>query len=287
MSITIDALVGYTKAEFAKASRWRLVLLIVQFLAAIPAALSVVVTDEKLLYGLAIIGPALLIAWWLARNVYARSRSAAHGARRAALIAGGLGAVISPEDHQRLRQRFTVTTTDADRFADPGYYASGEQPGLQRLGEMIEESAFYSKDVHRVSANVMFVLLVVFVALAIGVALLSAPYATRVTAITGIKIILAISVFALSSDVIGAISEHREASRIAESVQNRMAAAYARGYPQGDVFLAMGDYNEAMEGAPEAVPGVFKSMVADLNQRWSEYKADRDQARASSGRTGA
>ena len=58
MSITIDALVGYTKAEFAKASRWRLVLLIVQFLAAIPAALSVVVTDEKLLYGLAIIGPA-------------------------------------------------------------------------------------------------------------------------------------------------------------------------------------------------------------------------------------
>ncbi|MBD8735339.1 hypothetical protein [Sphingomonas sp. CFBP 13706] len=280
MSITVDALVGYTKAEFAKASRWRLILLIVQFLAVVPAALSVVVTGDDVLYVLAVGGPVLLIAWWLARSVYRRSRSAAHGARRAVLIAGGLGAPISPGDHQRLRQRFTVDEPVANRQIDPDYYATGERPGLQRLGEMLEESAFYSKEVHRVSANFMIVILIVFVTVAIVVALLSAPYASRVTAVTGIKVILAVSVFILSSDVIGAISEHREASRGAESVQNRMAAAYATGYPEGDVLLAMGDYNEAMEGAPEAVPGVFGSMVTRLNQRWAEYKDDRAQARA-------
>lgn len=283
MSITIDALVGYTKAEFAKASKWRLILLIVQFLAVIPAALSVVVSNEKLLYVLAVFGPILLIAWWLARNVYRRSRSAAHGARRAALIGGGLGIAISPEDHQRLRQRFTVDEPTALAKVDPDYYATRQPPGLQRLGEMLEESAFYSKEVHRVSANVMFVILVAFIALALGAALLSVPYASRVTAITAIKVILAVSVFALSSDVIGAISEHREAARGAESVQHRMSAAYAKGYPEGDVLLAMGDYNEAMEGAPEAVPGVFNSMVGRLNQRWAEYKVDRDQARSQQG----
>lgn len=77
--------------------------------------------------------------------------------------------------------------------------------------------------------------------------------------------------------------EHREAARVAESVQNRMTAAHAKGLPEGDVLLAMVDYNEAMEGAPEAVPGVFKSMESRLNQRWAEYKADRDQARAGPG----
>lgn len=283
MSITATDLVGYLRAEFAKASRWRLILLIVQFLAVVPTALSVVVTGEHILYFLAVIGPALLIFWWIARTSYRRARAAAHAARRASLIMGGLGATFSPEEHQRLRQLFTVDEPAARAHANPDYYASGAPPGLRRLGEMLEESAFYSKHVHRVSANAMSALFVGFVGIAIVAAVVSAPYADRVTLVTAIKVWLAILVFLLSSDVLGAMTEHREAARVAESVQNRMTAAHAKGFPEGDVLLAMVDYNEAMEGAPEAVPGVFKSMESRLNQRWAEYKADRDQARAGQG----
>jgi len=280
MSITADDLVGYQRAEFAKASNWRLILLVVQFLAVVPTALSVVVTDEHVLYFLAAIGPALLILWWVARGTYRRARAAAQAARRASLIMGGLGVALSPEEHQRLRQFFTVDEPDAKSHANPSYYATGAPPGVRRLGEMLEESAFYSKEVHRVSGDAMSALFIGFVVIAIVAAIVSAPYADRPTLVTAIKVWLAILVFLLSSDVLGAMTEHREAARIAESVQNRMTAAHAKDFPEGDVLLAMVDYNNAMEGSPEAVPGVFGSMEARLNQRWAEYKADRDQARA-------
>lgn len=280
MSITPLELVGYQKAEFSKASKWRLILLLVQFLAIVPAALSVIVTGTSLLYMLAVIGPVLLIVWWVARGIYRSTRSAAHAARRANLILGGLGTRFSPEEHQRLRQLFTVPETAAQAAADPNYYATAAAVGNRRLGEMLEESAFYSKEVHRFSANIMVALFLAFISLAAIALLVGVPYADRVTAITGIKFMLAVSVFLLSSDVLGAMTEHREASRISEAVQMRMAAAHAKSFPPGDVLLAMTDYNNAMEGAPEAVPGVFKRLEKRLNIRWDEYKRDREETRA-------
>lgn len=282
MAIPPNELVGYQKAQFAKASQWRLILLFVQFLVTIPAALSVIVKDETWLYILAVVGPLLLVAWWVARAFYRSSRDAAHAARRAGLITNGLGMPISPEEHQRLRQMFTVSQADAVRLIDPQYFATVEHPGTARLGEMLEESAFYSKDVHRVSGNVMLAVFLIFIAIAIAAALFSVPYADRVTAITGIKLVLAGAVFLLSSDVLGSVAEHREACRMAADVQRRMGAAYSRSFPEGDVLLAMVDYNNAMEGAPEAVPGVFRGIERGLNERWTEYKVDRDLARATS-----
>jgi hypothetical protein len=69
MSLTSAALVGYLRAEFAKASRLRVWLFILQLLVAIPAAISVVIPDDaKLtLYLLAIAGVALLALWWVVR----------------------------------------------------------------------------------------------------------------------------------------------------------------------------------------------------------------------------
>lgn len=276
MSITSDELVGYLRAEFDKASKWRLALLLFQFLAVVPAALSVVVGDERLLYFLAIAGPLLLVLWWIARTAYARSSHAAHVARRASLIMNGLGLNFSPEEHQRLRQRFTVDPRAATAQVNPDYYATAAQSGYRRLGEMIEESAFYSKEVHRVSAAAMAALFLAFILIAVAAAVASVPYAARVTVIIGIKVVLAIGVFLLSSDVFGAMLDHHQASHEAEAVQQRMAAAHAKGFPQGDVLLAMADYNSAMEGAPEAVPGVFSSIVGRLNRQWAEYKIDRD-----------
>ena len=287
MSISANDLVGYLRAEFDKASKWRLILLVVQFLAVVPTALSVVIAGETLLYLLAIVGPILIVVWWIVRGVYRRARSAAHSARRASLILGGLGAEFSPEEYQRLRQVFTVDEGLAEAKINPDYYASGAPPGYRRLGELLEESAFYSKDIHRMSGNAMGALFVGFIALAVAAALASVPFTDRVTAITGIKVVIAILVFLLSSDVFGAMTEHREAFREAESVQSRMAAAHAKGFPQGDVLLAMTDYNNAMESAPEAVPGVFASMENRLNRRWAEYKRDRDEARAATGSDGS
>jgi hypothetical protein len=285
LALTALQLTGYQKAEFAKASKWRMRLLVFQFLASLPAALAVVVTTETLLYFLAITGVAMLALWWWARARYIAARSAAHSARRASLVFNGLGYELSAGEHQRLRQIFTVNERDADQLVDKAYYASRLVSGAPRLGEMLEESAFYSKAVHAESAKIMTNVLIGVVLLLALTAASSVPYVERATALIFVKIVLSASVFILSSDVIGSIKEHREACRAASDVQRRMSTAFAAGFPQGDVVLAMADYNNAMESAPEAIPGVFQRIEGELNRRWAEYQRDRDVARAENART--
>jgi hypothetical protein len=282
MALTPELLVGTTRAEFAKSSRWRLRLLVMQFLATVPAALSVVVTDGTFVYMLGIVGPVLLLLWWLARARYRRLRSAAHSARRAGLIIGGLGHALSPEENLRLHALFTAAASDVQARMDAGYYATSAGTGPARLAQMIEESALHSKEVHRASAMVMIGFFVLFVAVALAAALIGLPYADRSTAVSTVRIVLAAAVFLLSSDVLGAMTEHLDAARGAEDVQARMAAAYARGYPPGDVLAAMGDYNYAMEGAPEAIPGTYRVVSGRINRLWAEYSRERDARRLSS-----
>lgn len=61
-----------------------------QLAIALPAAISVVVVDAFWTYVLAIVGVALLIVWWALNTSYMAARNAAHAARRAALLSGGV-----------------------------------------------------------------------------------------------------------------------------------------------------------------------------------------------------
>jgi hypothetical protein len=285
LALTGEELTGYQKAEFAKSSKWRIWLIICQFLASLPAAFAVVVTNETAIYFLAIVGVAMLAIWWWARARYMAARSAAHSARRASLVVNGLGLELTASEHQRLRQLFTVNEGDAARMLDPRYYASQLSGGASRLGEILEESAFYSKAIHAESAKIMTTVLVVVVGLLAVTAFTSVPFVERATALVFVKIVLAASVFVLSSDVIGSIKEHREAYRAAGEIQTRMSAAFGSAFPVGDVILAMADYNNAMESAPEAIPGIFKRIEAELNRRWAEYVRDREIVRTEDART--
>ncbi len=64
-----------------------------------------------------------------------------------------------------------------------------------------------------------------------------------------------------------------------EDVRRRLVTADRSGYPLPDVLLAMTDYTAAVESAPESVPFAFKFRQKRLNQRWSEYQADREAVR--------
>src|SRR5258708_3421090 len=166
MAVTSANLVGYMRAEFRKASQLRLWLFFVQLLAALPAAVSVWVPDHYrgVLYGLAILGAVLLLTWWILNNRYIRARSAAQAARRAALLLGGLNEPISPSEVQSLRDRFTVTAEKAHECEQGDYYATALPHGPARLAEMLEESAFYSEQLHRLSEMAMFGILLFFIA---------------------------------------------------------------------------------------------------------------------------
>jgi hypothetical protein len=283
MSLTSPKLVGYMTAEFARAAHLRKWLFALQVAAALPAAISVVVpdTEKVLIYALAVIGGVLLAASCVVNKFYVSARSAANAARRAALLLGGLNQPLSTSEIQSLRARFTVNAAQAKKCEDPDYYATQEQPGPARLAEMIEESAIYTEDLQRVSAYAMLALLLVFGALALTVAIASTPYITRDTAFVVVRIFLAMLVFILSSDVLGAFQSHLDASNQIKDIRQRLMTADRGGYPMPDVLLAMTDYNTAVENSPEVVPIAYKLRRKQLDERWKQYQADRAADRAS------
>jgi hypothetical protein len=243
MSLTSDNLVGYLRAEFYKSGRFRVWLFFVQLFAALPAAASVVISDHEkvLLYGLAIAAVALLLAWWVLNGFYVSANSAAQAARRGALLLGGLNQPLSPSEVQSLRQRFTVKSELARACEKADYYATREPPGPARLAEMIEESALFSEHLQRVSGNVMLAILLFFAAVSLVIALVSIPMMERDTGMVVARVILALMVFVLSADVLGALRLHRAAAEQIKQIRNRLMVADRGSYPMPDVLLAFVD----------------------------------------------
>jgi hypothetical protein len=106
------------------------------------------------------------------------------------------------------------------------------------------------------------------------------PYVGRDTYQAIVRIFLALLVFGMSADVVGAFRAHRYAAREIRDIRQRLIAADAAGYPVADVLLAFTDYNAAVENAPESVPKAYACCSQYLNERWADYQRDRDERRA-------
>lgn len=280
MSLSQKILVGYLRAEFAKAATRRVWLFFMQLAIAVPAAVSVVVVDAFWTYVLAVIGVALLIIWWALNTSYMAARNAAHAARRAALLSGGILDKYSPSEILSLKRRLTVSEAEAKKFEKDDYYATMQPVGPRRLGEMLEESAFYSADLQRASATSMLFVIGIFTAVAAMAALSALPFIERDNLLLVVRIGLSVLVFIMSSDVLGAYVAHKGAARSIDEIRGRLIAADRSDYPQADVLLAMVDYNAAVESAPESVPFAYRFSEKGLNQKWAEYQRDREAARA-------
>jgi len=282
MSLTSANLVGYLRAEFDKSSKLRVALFFVQLAVAVPAAVSVVIPDNYhgTLYTLAVFGALLLGLWWVINSSYVKSRSAAQAARRAALLTGGLAESLSPNEISTLRERFTVSTERAKEFEKEDYYASYLRAGPGRLAEMLEESALYSEHLQRISSYVMLGILCFFVAIFFVIALATTPFIEREMAFLVLRVFLALIVFVMSADVLGAYQQHKSAAKEIRDIRQRLSAADANNYPLPDVLLAMTDYNGAVEGAPESVPWLYDIYGTELDQRWKDYQNDRAAARS-------
>jgi hypothetical protein len=285
MALTSANLVGYLRAEFAKASRLRVWLFFLQLAVAVPAAIAVLVPDSYggALYWLAAFGAVLLIAWWLLNGRYTHIRNAAQAARRGALLLGGLDEPLSPGEVDALRERFTVSGADAKAKEKWDYYATTLAPGPARLGEMLEESAFYSERLQRISATVMLGVLALFAVLFVIIAFGVTPFVGSDIAQALLRVFLALLVFGMSGDVFGAYRAHRDAANDIRDIRQRLKTADAAGYPIADVLLAFVDYNAAVESAPESVPRAYEIRAEYLNDRWAEYQRDRDARRAALG----
>lgn len=268
-------LVGYQRAEFARASMLRNWLILCQFAIAMPGAASVVVEDGVVVYFLAAAGVALLLLWLQIDSRYRTHRLAGERARRATLVMQGLGKRISADEIFDLKSAFRVTPEVARLHEDGDYFATKAPSGYRRLAEMLEESAFWTETLQAMSAKAMGAFFSVLLAAGVVTILAAVPFADSSAMMVGVRILLAMLVFALSSDVLMAMRAHAQAAREIKDIRTRLRTSGRNGYDEVDVLFLMSEYNAAVEAAPVVVPLAYRLKRETLNRRWSEYLADR------------
>ncbi|RYY25867.1 MAG: GrpB family protein [Sphingomonadales bacterium] len=266
-----ERLLTYQRAELDCARAFQDKALAAQLAVAIVTAISVYSDNNTTQLNFALAG-FLLAALWLALTRKQRAhRAAGDQARRVVLLASGLGEHFSAEQRLRVFDGFKVSIADRALVREEEHFASRAPPGYRRLAELIEESAYWTRDLQQASATwLQTTLLIAALAIAgllwAGILTLSADQGVSFA-----RVAVALLVFLLSSDLIGAIFAHREAAATIAVILQRVETAAARDFPQADILLLMSDYNAAVESAPFALPFVYWFRSAELTRRWRNY----------------
>lgn len=265
-----DRLLTHQRAELSRAQRYQNLSVLAQLCVAIVAAISVFSDDNGTQLNFAILGFGVAAVWFTFARKQRSHRTAGDQARRVVLLASGLDEHFSAEQRLRIFDKFTVSVGSRSLVREEAYFASRASPGYRRLAELIEESAYWTRDLQETSAIALKWMLLA-IGLLMGGALWTGILTSADTRISIARVLVAMLVFLLSSDVVGAMLAHSEAAGNIGEILQRAEAAAARGYPSADVLLLMSDYNAAVESAPFALPGSFQLRRASLTRRWRAY----------------
>lgn len=266
-----DRLLTHQRAELDRAQCYQNFSLAAQLCVAVVTAVSVYSNENGSQLNFALLAFLLAGLWFgLARRQRAH-RAAGDQARRVVLLASGLGEHFSAEQRLRIFDKFTVSIHGKTLVREESYFASRAAPGFRRLTELIEESAYWTRDLQQASAASLQLALIGIGLLMAGVLWTSLPSMSTDAGLSLARVLVALLVFLLSSDVIGAMFAHREAASTIGEILQRAETAAARNYPDADVLLLMSDYNATVESAPFALPGIFRLRRTVLLRRWRSY----------------
>lgn len=271
MNLDAPGLIGYLRAEYSASGKWRMASFLVGLVVSLPAVASVVTSDGKTLYYLAAVNFLFLTVWLWVNYNYRRKQSAAHAARRAALIVNGLGEELSAGEKRRLSEKFTVDAVEAQKAQKNDYYASYKEPGPMKLLECLEESAFYSSKLHKLSANAWFGIVMGYAAVFAILAMFVIPSATNDHLMMSVRVVFAATVFVLSADVFGSLLAHWRCAAETGDVLSRIEIAKKGTVNTADALLILEDYTSAIQGAPEIVPFIYQFHEPNLNALWETY----------------
>ena len=190
-----DRLLTHQRAELDRAQRFQNLSLAAQLCVAVVTAISVYSTDNGTQLNFALLG-FLLVGIWLALAREQRShRAAGDQARRVVPLASGLGERFSPEQRLRVFDKFTVSVAGKQLVREEWYFASRAPPGYPRLAELIEESAYWTRDLQRASATALQWALTGIVLLIAGALWANLPNVSADAGVSLARVLVALLVF--------------------------------------------------------------------------------------------
>ena len=234
------------------------------------AALFIPAKCDEWVYALSVVALILEALVWCLTRCAQGKHELGEVARRHAMLADAFGELPEPLQDAELRRRFSKRDERrAVSLENPNYYASTASPGLARLADHLQESAFWSKDLyHRAASRTYFL----FALLAVGVvvaALLTLPTVVGETALFIARMIVLVLGVVIGVDVLGRALSWGEAGRQAERVDSRVGAAGARRSTKV-MFGILADYAVATAGCPPIPTDLHTKEYERLNRLWEQ-----------------
>lgn len=188
------------------------------------------------------------------------------------MIAACLDGAVSPGELRDIEVGFTVTREEGNSAHNPAFFASTRDKGKERLLELIEESAFYSCRLYRLSAAATWRKVVIYGSICLGVFISTVYFIDAATVAFTSRLVLVVLIFLISQEILGSARDYARAHLALSSTQARIGAIRSAGYPEGDLLVFMGDYNSAVEGAPMMVTGIYKKNASHLDELWRRHQ---------------
>ncbi|MGO4802235.1 GrpB family protein [Pseudomonas sp. W22_MBD1_FP4] len=269
---SINKLLTHQNLELDKADRCGRSMMWLQLGMALTAAFSVYVDQGWLLLLIALMGFGFLAAWLMLSQSQQKHRSAGDQARRAVLFMSGLGKKPSLEEQQRILKEFILPLSGTDWILEESRFASREFPGYQRLAEIIEESAFWTGDLHHASAELMSKFLWGSLLCSFTGSIAAIVLAPPNDLIAFNRALIAVMLFFISSDMLGLYFAYKRSATSLDEIFHRVEISALRGYLDADILLLASDYNAVIENSPSPLIFFLKSRANKLSLRWTIYK---------------
>ncbi|MBC3924168.1 hypothetical protein GHO40_21525 [Pseudomonas helleri] len=269
---SINKLLTHQNVEFDKADSYGRSMMWLQLSLALTAAFSVYVDQGWVLLLIALMGFGFLAAWLVLSQSQQKHRAAGDQARRAVLFMSGLGKKPSLEEQQRILKKFTIPLSVTDWALEENRFASREFPGYKRLAEIIEESAFWTGDLHRGSAEFMGKILWGSLLCSFIVSVAAIVFAPQNNLIAFNRALIAVMLFFISSDMLGLYFSYKRSAASLEEIFHRVEISALRGYLDSDILLLASDFNAVIENSPSPLNFFLKARANKLSLRWEIYK---------------
>lgn len=226
----------------------------------------------NLVYSLTILAFVGTIGLFVLSSRQKECRGNAERARRASLLVWGLGNVMPAREYTQIRTSFKGDLNRARDLADEKYFASKFPFGYRKLGQMLEENAFWTSNLARTSSVTIWAGFAIVCILAFVTLVAAVGFGDKQVGIMSAKVVCAILTLWVSSDFLGAARALQDLAVAAADIDSRLQALKGQQdcTIEEHIFFIIGDYNSAVESSPMFVLSAFKHQAESLNGLWKE-----------------
>lgn len=263
-------LLGLQRAEFQRAETLQIWASRVQIVIILVSIACVIVQENNYVYALSILSIFLALAWFYISEESKTSHSTAERARRAIVIRNGLGIKLGPKSYSDLVMLFKASSDSAKKWEDQDYFKSKSEYGNQKLAEIVEESAFWSKCLLKEYAKKTWLnFSYVLVTSVLSLFLITLFDFTQLGKTIG-QILCLILMWLITGSLFSKSIKLTASSSAVDSIEERLNNIIQSGEVKEDILIYMSDYNSIIEGTPVIPSKIYLKNKDRLNTLWRE-----------------